>query len=72
MNRRKINRARILRHRRRGTTPNLLMTLPNGTYATVRPSLRGNGRALYRSRYAAVFGEWPPGPKTVAELVHWS
>lgn len=71
-NRRKHNRQAILRHRRRGTTPSLLMPLHNGAYATVTRSLRAPNRASYRTRYAQMFGEWPPGPAVVKELRRWA
>ena len=72
MNRKKINRQRILRHRRRGTTPTVIMTLPTGAHVEVTRSPLSAQRASYRTRNAQVFGVWPPAPVVIKELARWS
>lgn len=72
MNQRKHNRRAVLRHRRRGTTPTVIMTLSTGAWVTVTRAPSSNRRASYRTRYAQVFGVWPPDRKIVKELIRWS
>lgn len=72
MNVRKINRQRIVRHRRRGTTPAITMTLPNGARMVVTRSPRAADRASYRTRQAQVFGVWPPSVAVITEIQRWS
>lgn len=72
MNQRKHNRQAILRHRRRGTTPTLVMTTGTGVQVQVTRSPMSDRRASYRTRHAQVFGVWPPTPKIMREIQRWS
>lgn len=72
MNVRKINRQRVLRHRRLGTIPTLLWVLPNGSQVEVRRSKFQAQRASYRVAHAEVYGTWPPAPSVMREIKRWS
>lgn len=78
MNARTRRERTLLRHRRRGTAPYLILTLGNGATVKVWPSplqlcfgLR-TGRASYRVKYATVYGPWPPTSDVLRELGVWS
>jgi hypothetical protein len=67
---RKHNRRIVLRARRRGQIPSVIMTTPTGTRVTVTPYRPG--RASYWTRHATVFGPWPPTASTMTEIHRWS
>jgi hypothetical protein len=72
MNQRARNHRYILRQRRRD--PYFLwvfVTLANGLTVRVRRSEQWPDRADYHSRYAMVFGAWPPTPEIMRELARW-
>ena len=71
MNRRATNQRNILRHRRRGTIPTLRLSTPTGGQVKVQRSPFRPDRATYDTRYALVYGEWPPSQKTWREVQRW-
>lgn len=68
---RKHNRRAVLRARRQGTAPNVIMTIGH-TLVKVTPSIHQPRRAAYYTRNATVFGPWPPDAVTTHEIHRWS